>query len=229
MNPRVLYRAASYATDARSAADSVISALTPAAWYRNATGVTESGGFASQWDDYSGNARHLVQGVGTNQPAYAAGVLTFDGLDNYMVASTWLQAQPVSIYIVCKQATWTATDRFFDGTTADSMAVTQITATPTIAPNGVAGLSNGDLAVNTRGIVACVFNGVSSSIRVNNQTKVSGNVGATSPGGFTLGSRAGGGQQGNIAAEEVVIFSAAHDDATQDSVITALNNALTVF
>ena len=231
MNPRVLYRAASYATDARSAADSVISALTPAAWYRNATGVTESGGFASQWDDYSGNARHLVQGVGTNQPAYSAGVLTFDGADNYMVASSWSQAQPTTVALVGKQISWTPPNTFFDGSSGlSSGRLLQFTATPQIflaAPSTTAGNSN--LTVGSRGVIVAVFNNASSSIRVNNTTKTTGTAGTNNMGGFVLGASGGLGAFSNITAEEVIIFPSALSDANQDAVITALNNALTVF
>ena len=231
MNPRVLYRAASYATDARAAADSVISALTPAAWYRNATGVTESGGFASQWDDYSGNARHLVQGVGTNQPAYSAGVLTFDGADNYMVASSWSQAQPTTVALVGKQISWTPPNTFFDGSSGlSSGRLLQFTATPQIflaASSTAAGNSN--LTVGSRGVIVAVFNNASSSIRVNNTTKTTGTAGTNNMGGFVLGASGGLGAFSNITAEEVIIFPSALSDANQDAVITALNNALTVF
>ena len=233
MNPRVLYRAATYATDARAAADSVISALTPAAWYRNATGVTESGGFASQWDDYSGNARHLVQGVGTKQPAYANGILTFDGVDNYMKASAFTLNQPVSIYIVYNQVSWTAVDHIFDGNTDDVAYFAQRSggsapevsvAAPTVLNGG-----NGP-AVGSYGISCVVFNGASSSHRLNNNAKASGNANVGNPAGFTLASIASGTfRHSNIGVKEIVIFGAAHNDATQDSVITALNNALTVF
>ena len=232
MNPRVLYRAASYATDARSSADAVISALTPAAWYRNATGVTESGGFASQWDDYSGNGRHLVQGVGTNQPAYSAGVLTFDGADNFMDAASWSMVQPETIYIVFQQISWAAADRIFDGPiTQNTGTLYQDTSTPSLNLWAGAAIGvNANLAVGSYGIVCVVINNASSSTRVNNTTKVSGIAGANDMGGFRL-ARIGstGPNYGNIAVKEIVIFAAAHDDTTQDSVITALNNALTVF
>lgn len=34
------------------------------------TGITSAGGFASQWSDLSGNARHLLQATGANQPIH---------------------------------------------------------------------------------------------------------------------------------------------------------------
>ena len=232
MNPRVPYRAATYATDARAAADSVISALTPAAWYRNATGVTESGGFASQWDDYSGNGRHLVQGTGTNQPAYSAGVLTFDGLDNFMSAAFVLPS-PVTAVMVVKQVSWTANDRILDGYNVDTSIIRQDTASPQIeAWGGSSYTSNSsDLAVGARGIVLRVWNGASSVLRVNNGTEITDGSGTISTtGGITLGARGGGGSEfSNIAVEEVVVFNSALSLANRNSVITALNNALTVF
>ena len=229
MNPRVLYRAASYATDARSSADAVISALTPAAWYRNATGITESGGFVSQWDDYSGNGRHLVQGTGTNQPAYSAGVLTFDGADNFMEAA-YTANQPRTRYWVGKQVTWTNNEHIFNGSTAN-VALYKSTTTPRIdLYAGSVAAANTNLAVNTNGIVCAVFNGASSSLRVNNTAKTTGDAGGANPGGLTLAAMNGGGSGwGRITVLEFIDFAAAHDDAIQDSVITALNNALTVF
>jgi len=231
MNPRVLYRAASYATDARAAADSVISALTPAAWYRNATGVTESGGFASQWDDYSGNGRHLVQATGTNQPAYSAGVLTFDGVDNFMQV-VFAQSQPWSVYLVMEQSSWTGGNRFIGGGTDLKTEIIQSNASPElyIYAGGDTTASNNNLALGSYGIVCAVYNGASSSLRVNNTAKTTGNPGAVAPGGITLGCRGGVMSSfGDGSFKEVVCFSAAHDDATQSSVITSLNNALTVF
>lgn len=231
MNPRVLYRAATYAADARSTADSVISALTPAAWYRNATGVTEAGGFASQWDDYSGNGRHLVQGTGTNQPAYSAGVFTFDGVDNYMkITADAALIQPTTLYFVGKQVTWTNNEYLWDGNTIASCFVRQIDLTPQIeAYAGTGSANSSDLAVNTYGIVCAKFNGASSSLRVNNNAAITGNFGAGNMGGLYLGSTGGAASFSNIAVMEFLIFLAAHDDATQSSVIAALNNALTVF
>tara|TARA_R100001463_G_scaffold99570_1_gene154053 strand:- start:2581 stop:3261 length:681 start_codon:yes stop_codon:yes gene_type:complete len=48
------------------------------AWYKNAAGITEDGGNVSAWADSSTNSFNMVQGTASKQPAYSAGVLTFD-------------------------------------------------------------------------------------------------------------------------------------------------------
>jgi hypothetical protein len=42
----------------------------PYAWYKADVGVTESGGEVTQWDDQSGNDRHLLVGGGATSPNY---------------------------------------------------------------------------------------------------------------------------------------------------------------
>lgn len=67
------------------------------AWYdaSDAATITQSGGAVSAWNDKSGSGYHLLQGTGTNQPAYSATGfqsnspgITFDGVDNYLSAAS---------------------------------------------------------------------------------------------------------------------------------------------
>ena len=51
------------------------------AWYQNAVGITLNGSDVSQWADSSSNSNNMVQATATEQPAYSAGVLTFDKND----------------------------------------------------------------------------------------------------------------------------------------------------
>lgn len=75
--------------------------------------ITESGGLVSQWDDKSGNGRHVSQASATQQPAYVAGalsnkaVLTFDGVnDTLQRASAGLNGlSSVSIFVVMRYIT----------------------------------------------------------------------------------------------------------------------------
>lgn len=60
--------------------------LSPLAWFdaKDGTYITQAGGLVSQWDDRSGNARHISQASGPNQPAYASDTVTFDGATSYL-------------------------------------------------------------------------------------------------------------------------------------------------
>lgn len=60
------------------------------AWFRKASGMSIGGGTVSQWKDGSGNAHTMTQPTVSEQPAFAAGQLTFDPdqSDNLQLAST---------------------------------------------------------------------------------------------------------------------------------------------
>ena len=63
---------------------------------------------------------------------------------------------------------------------------------------------------------------MSSANRVNRAAAVTGNPGASGANGFTLAGRGDNVQFGNITAQEVLVYSGAHDTATQDRVIRYL-------
>lgn len=48
------------------------------AWYKFSTGITLNGSDVSEWADNSGNGYNMKQSDTAQQPAYSAGVLTFD-------------------------------------------------------------------------------------------------------------------------------------------------------
>lgn len=66
-----------------------------AAWYRFNQGITSVGSFVSQWDDQSGNARHLVQATAANRPFNGSGGSnlvtngTFDADTNWTKGTGW--------------------------------------------------------------------------------------------------------------------------------------------
>ena len=62
----------------------------------DASTITESGGAVSQWNDKSGNARHVYQVAGSKQPIYTAGqYLTFDEVDDCLTIATTAIRMPV--------------------------------------------------------------------------------------------------------------------------------------
>lgn len=189
-----------------------------AAWFRFNTGITVTGAGVSQWSDQSGNSRHLKQTTDTNRPALQAdGSILFDGSDNYLKCDAFTLNQPETVYLLFKQVTWTINEAIFDGNTANSGVMFQATTTPNVAIFAGAGgvSSDPDLATDTYGVMACVFNGASSRIQLNNNAAVNGNTGSGNMGGFTLGARGDNLVPSNIQVKEVILYSAAHDAATR--------------
>lgn len=177
----------------------------------------------SNWADLSGNGNDLLQAVGARQPSYANNTITFDGVSEFLKAAAFTLNQPTTIYLVYKQISWTNQRWIFDGNTLNKGALIQDTATPTLKANaGIGSGGNSNLAVGATGVVAVVFNGASSSIRVNNTTATSGNFGANNMGGFTLGARPDSFSPSNIAANEIAAYSDAHGATTQASIIAGL-------
>jgi hypothetical protein len=73
--------------------------------------ITESGGSVSQWNDKSGNNRHVTQGTGIKQPTTGSetkngrNVIVFDGTNDELTGATSALARNVAaltIYIVYK-------------------------------------------------------------------------------------------------------------------------------
>lgn len=48
------------------------------AWYKNADGISLNGSDVRLWSDRSTNGRDMIQDTASEQPAYSAGILTFD-------------------------------------------------------------------------------------------------------------------------------------------------------
>lgn len=81
------------------------------AWYSAKQGITLNGSTVSQWNDLSGNGRHLTQAVASSQPTYNATGLNskptcyFDGSGDYMtyVGAALPTYQNFTVWMVLKQ------------------------------------------------------------------------------------------------------------------------------
>lgn len=204
-----------------------VRAQSPAAWFQFNTGITVTGQGVSQWDDQSGNGRHLKQGTDGARPALQAdGSILFNGTDEYLKCDAFTLVQPETVYILGTHVTWTGASQghWCDGEANNSMAIWDEGTTPEIdAFAGSRVGRNANLAVDTYGVVVAVFNGASSVLQVNNTTPVAGDCGAADAGGFTLGASGNGGAPSNIQAKESIIFPAAHGAATRARIIRYLS------
>ena len=194
------------------------------AWFRFNKGITVTGAGVSQWDDASGNDNHLLQATDTNRPSKEVdGSILFDGVDNFLKTQVFALHQPCTVYLLVKQVSWSAPDALYDGNELITGAVLQTAPSPGIAANGLAAL-NLDLLVGVYGALATVFNGVLSSIKVNNGVETTGDTGISPMDGFTLGAAATAVLHSNIQVKEVVIYSGAHDEATRVQMADYLNS-----
>lgn len=150
--------------------------------------------------------------------------LLLDGVAHFMKVAFAL-IQPETIYFVGKQVTWTINDYIFDGGSTNKGLLYLTGATPQL--NIYAGTSvaaNTDFTVGATKVACVVFNGASSSLKINAAAETSGNAGSLDMGGFTLGANGDwtGANCGNIQAHEVLIYKTAHDAATRANIIRAL-------
>lgn len=187
--------------------------------YKLNTGLTQAGGFASQWADQVGTG-HLVQATGSKQPAVGgSGTLTFDGSSDSMTAAFTLN-QPFTRYIRFRFVATMSDVYVMDGGTDESTVLYEQTATSLKAYAGA--LSSGEtVASGTWYTVREVYNGASSVFQLDANAEITGNFGSNNAGGLTLGAVAGGHRNfSNIEVAEVLIYSVA-DDSTNATAVRA--------
>lgn len=179
----------------------------PAAWYQPGVGVT-----TSLWPDQSGNSRDMTL---YNTPTVNAdGSVTFNGTNQYGKTAAFTLNQPITLYLVVKQISWTVNDSICDGNANTDMRIYQSATTPGIKlqANSAPLAENANLAVGAYGIVTGIWSGAASSLQVNATTATTGDPGSNGAGGFTLGSQGDGlGTYSNIQVKEAILFAAAHD------------------
>ena len=87
------------------------------------TSITHTSNAVSQWSDKSGNSKHATQSTADNKPTRTSSalngksVITFDGTNDYLTASTLNISQPYSIFAVAKTIGGSGRDFVFDGVT----------------------------------------------------------------------------------------------------------------
>lgn len=206
---------------------SFVQSLKPAVWFRYGIGITAAAGAVSQWADQSGNARHLVQATGTNQPALQADLsILFDGVDNFMKCVAFTLNQPETIYILFKQIAWVINEAVCDGNTSNSGVVYMETTTPRLSIFSTGGSNpspGASLALATYGVIAGFIDDADTLIQLNNEVPLTASSGTpTNMSGFTLGARGDNVQWSNVQVKEAIVFSGAHDAATRSGVIAYL-------
>jgi hypothetical protein len=138
-----------------------------------------------QWNDKSGNGRHVEQSNATLRPARTLSsingltALTFDGTDDRLIGTFASISQPITVFCVVRVDNLGSQRTIFDS------RLTVIFAHYTTPPTnynyhgGVARSFAGVVAGSTY-LGAITYNGASSSLRINRSLVDSGNAGSSS-------------------------------------------------
>lgn len=186
------------------------------AWYRADQGITISTG-VSQWNDLSGNALHLTQGTGSNQPTFDATggpnstpTVKFDGSNDSLAVSFTNVAQPYHIFAVFKTPSLAnnlngiitgagTNERFFYNRTTNTMS--------TFLNSGSVILDFTHSDTSNYYLWEMKANSPSSSIVRGNGSPVTGDPGTQGISAITLG-RLVGQQYGACDIAEVIVYTA---------------------
>jgi hypothetical protein len=184
-----------------------------AAWWRLGVGVTVTGAGVSQWNDQSGNARHLLQAVDANRPPQQAdGSIQFDGVSDYLQTGAFVLNQPYTIYLRMKQIAWVAGNFITDGI-VNASSIKPGGTTPELRINSgltFAGVNN--VALGVVSTFVGVFNGASSRVQWASNAPVVGDASTVGLDGLTLGASRVPSLYSNIQVYDVALFNTAHGD-----------------
>lgn len=186
-------------------------------WLRADLGITLNGATVSAWGDQSGTGdanKHATQGTAAEQPTYVASdagyngqaTLSFDAGD-WMQTGTWTSAlaQPATHFLVGQggSATFREATDGIDGGSRHSISMLN-TGEPYLYA-GAALFSGAASWIATKHIVGGVFAGGSSKIYVDSATaSATGNAGAQSLTGVTIGGNFGGPSWAGKVAEIII-------------------------
>jgi hypothetical protein len=199
------------------------------AWYiaNESSTITKDGSnLVSRWNDYLGSGHDLVQASGTLQPLWSASGILFDGVDNYMKASTFTLNQPEFIYMVLNYKSYIADSYCFDGNAVNSGGM----YTGANSPLRMRAIGDSDSPINSDlvagdvSIVRILFYGASSKFLVDGHAAVTGNFGAANMSGITIGSSAIATVHANVEYIEIIIRKISDSSGDETDIYNYLKN-----
>jgi hypothetical protein len=189
----------------------------------------ENGAAAEQFTDYSGNGRHAVQGTPTSRMTFLTNqqnglpILRADGGDFYTFAPPANLIQPATIYLVVRCTATLGSSTYVLGSASSSVRwdIRRSGAANTWAVRAGTTVVTGPSASDSNWhILVAQVNGASSVIRVDG-TAVTGDIGTGETNAIRIGNSAGVGSfTGDIG--EIAVYLAAHDLATRNAAVAAL-------
>lgn len=184
------------------------------AYYEGNVGVTHVANQVSQWDDQSGNARHMTQvnallrGTWNGTDAIAFTAVQFSSSQYVVYLETF--AQPLTVYVVLKHNTTISLPHFGK---PNSDKFTQIWSTGELEVVGNTGVNTTPtIAINTYFLARTVFDSTNSIAQINNTTAATGDITQTgSFDGYRVGAEILGTGTHTIKAAYIYSTNAADD------------------
>jgi PKD repeat protein len=200
--------------------------LTPnlKAWYKADSLVTLQSGLVSQWGDVSGNGFHAVQGTAASRPGLVASVtslnkkptLSFDGAGDFLQVASFVQGQPMSVFIVWR--TIGSGVQFAFGGTIATNRLSLYHSGGNVAMLGGAGISYPKAAPFNYTLNSALFNSGVSALFDASIIKASGDLGNSTLTGLNIGVAHNSSNylSGNIA--EIIVYAKAVDSSERQNV-----------
>jgi hypothetical protein len=178
--------------------------------------------------DQSGNGRNLTQATAAKKPLYKTNVkngyptVRFDGSDDYLQGAFGATiAQPITYFIAFRAITVGPNEYIMAGDDITNRVGLLIVTGGWWGIYAGAGLVSTTVPDTNWHYIVAIFNGASSSIRLDGAAIKSGNAGANSLDGLTLGALYTGGENANID----VIVCGAYSKVVSGTELTLLESS----
>ena len=199
-------------------------------WFdgHDASSFTLDGTSVDQWDDKSGNGRHVLNGNdNATRPTYnsATGRVTFINANSTFLQSSAFGSalsQPNTIFVVYKITGGLADNEgVFDAVTS----IAQLFYFHATVFKIHAGAQLVGLSTNTNNNIHCgEFNGLTSNYWINGDLVDAGAIGASVLDGITLGARGGLSTYADCEIMEAIGYNAVLSDGDRDKIMGYLSN-----
>lgn len=180
----------------------------------------------SQVYDISGNNNHLLQLMAIRQPLFTPAGILYDGIYNAMQTLVSTLPQPVTVYFIAKEITFTDIATLYSGYDSAALSLYQRLIS---GVQYVRQLSNVNAIDNPTSVIGKLqlycnhYNGANSFSQIDNKQKITGTVGTLSPNGFTVGSANYFGNFSNILFKGALIrYKSVDNENTVNIIKTGL-------
>lgn len=184
------------------------------AWYRADQGTTIATG-VSQWNDLSGNTKHLTQGTGANQPTLSSSggpnstaTITFDGTNDALALTFSGVSQPFHTFMILKTlAVGTNTAGYIGGGASGERILTGNSGAASVFTYfGGTGITYTHTDTTNFFLWEVFDNAASSTVIRGNTAAGSGSIGTGTLSGISLGSIPSLGSA-NVSIAEVAMYN----------------------